>query len=95
MSVYCSICVLLMWLFQFCSNSRHFPEMFLQHKRLLVAENFKSGQVKLATARSLLKIDVNKTRRVYDYLAEQGLITKDTDSVKRKKHNNCDVVYTS
>ena len=74
-----------MYAFQFCTSSRYFPEVFVQHRRLLIDENCKSGYVRLATARSLLKIDVNKTRRIYDYLADEGLITKDPDNVKRKR----------
>ena len=35
------------------------------------------GPMKLSTARNLLKIDVNKTRKIYDFLADEGLITKD------------------
>lgn len=53
------------------SELRLSPEAFLHHKRLLVAESARGG-LRLAQARTLLKIDVNKTRRIFDLLAAQG-----------------------
>jgi len=46
-----------------CSLTRIFPEAYLNYKLLLINENKKFGFVKLAQARQLLKIDVNKTKK--------------------------------
>ena len=61
-------------LLQLCSYCRFQPEAYLQFKRLLVLEHSKIGKLNLADARKLLKIDVNKTRKVYDLLVSKGLI---------------------
>lgn len=60
---------------ELCSNHRLFPSHFLEYKHLLVNENKKMGYVKLAQARNLLKIDVNKTRKIYDFLIDCGHIS--------------------
>ena len=49
----------------------------MEFKRILVNECLKLGCLKLAQARSLIKIDVNKTRKIYDFLHQEGLINKD------------------
>ncbi|XP_037948618.1 transcriptional adapter 2A isoform X2 [Teleopsis dalmanni] len=59
-----------------CSLERISPQAFLNYKSLLMAENVKIGQLRLADARRLIKIDVNKTRKMYDFLIENGLINK-------------------
>lgn len=59
-----------------CRNVRLVPATFLQLRDILVAEQRKNGFVKLQTARRLLKIDVNKTRRLYDFLIEESYIVK-------------------
>ncbi|KAK0086957.1 hypothetical protein PV326_005386 [Microctonus aethiopoides] len=59
-----------------CSNARIVPESYLDFKQLLITENKKHTSLKLAQARGLLKIDVNKTRKIYDFLAEHGYINK-------------------
>ena len=63
--------------FQFCSRARFPPDLFLQYKKRLRSESDVYGHVRLATARALLKIDVNKTRKIYDFLAEEGHIVKE------------------
>lgn len=63
---------------ELCSSIRLVPITYLELKELLIAENNKLGHVKLQTARRMLKIDVNKTRRLYDFLVEQGYIIKST-----------------
>ena len=50
------------------------PEVFLQYKRKLIFECRKSGRLRLHDARKLLKIDVNKTRRIYDFLLRNRFI---------------------
>ncbi|KAJ8977526.1 hypothetical protein NQ317_003033, partial [Molorchus minor] len=59
-----------------CSNIRLVPVTYLELKEVLVAEYKKMGNVKLQTARRLLKIDVNKTRKLFDFLIEEGYIAK-------------------
>ncbi|XP_076367290.1 transcriptional adapter 2A isoform X2 [Tachypleus tridentatus] len=63
---------------ELCSAVRVVPENFLSIKTTLINECDKLGGLKLAQARSLIKIDVNKTRKIYDFLLEEGLIKKDT-----------------
>ncbi|CAK8680397.1 transcriptional adapter 2-alpha-like [Clavelina lepadiformis] len=58
----------------FCANARLVPEAFLSYKSALINEYRKNGPVRLATARTVVKIDVNKTRKLYDFLGEQGII---------------------
>jgi transcriptional adapter 2-alpha len=41
-----------------------------------VEESEKRGGLRLAEARSLANIDVNKTRRIYDFLAKEGFLQK-------------------
>lgn len=61
---------------ELCSNARVIPESYFDFKNLLITENKKCGSLRLAQARVLLKIDVNKTRKIYDFLAEEGYINK-------------------
>ncbi len=57
-----------------CSEARVFPEVFLDIKKILVEECGKSCGLRLADARPLVKIDVNKTRKLYDFLLKKELI---------------------
>ena len=59
---------------QLCSYCRFQPEAYLQFKRQMIAECQKCGKLSLAESRRLLKIDVNKTRKVFDHLLAKGLI---------------------
>uniref|UniRef100_A0A1B6CZF4 SWIRM domain-containing protein n=1 Tax=Clastoptera arizonana TaxID=38151 RepID=A0A1B6CZF4_9HEMI len=59
-----------------CSNQRLVPKDFLKFKQALISECEKSNGLRLAVARTLIKIDVNKTRKLFDYLMENGLIWK-------------------
>lgn len=59
-----------------CRNVRLVPLTYLELRDLLIAENKKLGYLKLQTARRLLKIDVNKTRRLYDFLVQEGYVIK-------------------
>ncbi|XP_024943268.1 transcriptional adapter 2-alpha [Cephus cinctus] len=61
---------------ELCSTARVVPTSYSDFKHLLITENKKCGSLRLAQARVLLKIDVNKTRKIYDFLAEQGYINK-------------------
>ncbi|XP_046405309.1 transcriptional adapter 2-alpha [Ischnura elegans] len=59
---------------ELCSVARIVPDSFLEFKNILVAECLKQGGLRLVQARSLIKIDVNKTRKLYDFLLEEGVI---------------------
>lgn len=59
---------------QLCSVLRLVPKDFIRFKQMLISENEKNGCVKLAKARPLLKIDVNKTKLIHEYLEKEGLI---------------------
>ena len=56
--------------------SRVYPELYLDVKESLVAESEKCGGLRLAEARRVVKIDVNKTRKLYDFFLAQQLVRK-------------------
>lgn len=62
---------------ELCKNVRLVPATYFTLRDVLIAEQKRCGHVKLQTARRLLKIDVNKTRKLYDFLIEEGFITKE------------------
>lgn len=64
---------------QLCSRARLIPDAYLAYKKILIAENSKIGYIRLADARRLIKIDVNKTRVLYDFLLEHGFVNKPFD----------------
>ncbi|KAH8315058.1 transcriptional adapter 2A isoform X1 [Drosophila kikkawai] len=59
-----------------CSVARLVPQSYLDYKNQLVSEQAKLGHLRLADARRLIKIDVNKTRQIYDFLLENGHISR-------------------
>ena len=61
---------------QLCSSVRLVPDSYLDFKRILMGECKRSGGLKLAQARTLIKIDVNKTRKLYDFLLKEGYVTQ-------------------
>lgn len=61
---------------ELCSSIRVIPNAFLSYKKLLIMENTKIGYLRLADARKLIKIDVNKTRLLYDFLFDHGFLNK-------------------
>lgn len=62
---------------ELCSTARLVPVSYFHLRETLVSEYKKTGSVSLQTARRLLKIDVNKTRKLYDFLLQEGYINKD------------------
>ncbi|KAL3856457.1 hypothetical protein ACJMK2_011213 [Sinanodonta woodiana] len=62
---------------ELCATVRLVPEAYLEFKSLLLNECQKYGCLKLAQARQLIKIDVNKTRKIYDFLCTEGVLNKD------------------
>lgn len=61
---------------ELCRNVRFVPQAYLDFRDTLIAESKKLGCLKLQKARTLLKIDVNRTRKLYDFLVEEGHIIK-------------------
>ncbi|CAH0405565.1 unnamed protein product [Chilo suppressalis] len=59
-----------------CSNLRLVPFNYLDIKEQLVQENNKMGHLRLLDARRIVKIDVNKTRKIYDHLVSEGILNK-------------------
>lgn len=66
---------------ELCSRIRVIPDAYLSYKKLLLAENGKMGYLRLADARRLIKIDVNKTRVMYDFFVEHGFVNKPFDKL--------------
>lgn len=62
---------------EICATARLVPEAYLEFKSILVSECKKQGCLKLGQARNLIKIDVNKTRKLFDFLVSQGLLNKE------------------
>ena len=59
---------------QICSDIRVVPQIYLQIKQVMVQECLKQDGLRLADIRPLVKIDVNKTRKLYDYFLEKEII---------------------
>ncbi|XP_070573130.1 transcriptional adapter 2-alpha-like [Ptychodera flava] len=59
---------------EMCASVRIIPEAYFEYKRILVSEFSKQGFLRLKQARNLIKIDVNKTRKLYDFMVQQGMI---------------------
>lgn len=57
-----------------CSTLRIMPRPYLVIKDTILKEYAKLGYMKRRQARSLIKIDVNKTSRIYDFFVESGWI---------------------
>lgn len=58
-----------------CSTLRLLPRSYLVIKDTLLAEYANQGFLKRRAARALIKIDVNKTSRIYDFFIESGWIS--------------------
>ncbi|XP_069082676.1 transcriptional adapter 2-alpha isoform X1 [Pleurodeles waltl] len=61
---------------ELCQVVRLVPGAYLEYKSALMSESHKQGGLRLAQARALIKIDVNKTRKIYDFLVREGYISK-------------------
>lgn len=59
---------------QLCATLRLVPTAYMEYKQQLLIEHSKAGYLRLAEARRLIKIDVNKTRQLYDFLLKGGFI---------------------
>ena len=61
---------------QICSDNRVVPQIYLQIKQIMIQECLKQDGLKLADIRPIVKIDVNKTRKLYDYFLQKEFLTK-------------------
>lgn len=50
------------------------PHDYQNYKSILIKEHEKQGFLRLAQARTLIRIDVNKTRKMYNFFLEQGWV---------------------
>lgn len=57
-----------------CSEIRLTPTAFLEYKKILTNESINAGYLRLSDARRLIKIDVNKTREIYNFLIKSGCV---------------------
>jgi transcriptional adapter 2-alpha len=63
-----------------CSQLRIFPKPYLVIKETLVREYARrGGKLRRREARDLVKIDVNKTSRVWDFLVQSGYLKITTE----------------
>ncbi|XP_071504060.1 transcriptional adapter 2-alpha-like [Diadema antillarum] len=59
---------------ELCASLRIIPEAYFEYKQTFVSEAQKLGFLKLKQARNLIRIDVNKTRKLYDFFVKEKLI---------------------
>ncbi|KAI9097328.1 hypothetical protein DFS34DRAFT_621288 [Phlyctochytrium arcticum] len=59
---------------QLCANLRLFPKSYLIIKETILKEYAKLGSLRRRQCRELIKIDVNKTSRIFDFFVEMGWI---------------------
>mmetsp|Transcript_1887 Transcript_1887/g.3299 ORF Transcript_1887/g.3299 Transcript_1887/m.3299 type:complete len:602 (+) Transcript_1887:46-1851(+) len=59
---------------ELCSYVRVLPDQYLMIKDTLILESMKRGFLKKGTARQIIKIDVNKTSKIFDHLVNAGWI---------------------
>jgi hypothetical protein len=59
---------------QLSSVSRLVPESYLEFRNILITECHNRKRIRLAQTRTLIKIDVNKTRKIFNFLLEEKLI---------------------
>lgn len=64
-----------------CSQLRILPKPYLVVKETLVREYARrGGKLRRREARDLVKIDVNKTSRIWDFLVQAGFLKITTDT---------------
>lgn len=59
---------------ELCATLRIIPEAYFEYKQSFITESQKLGFLKLKQARNLIRIDVNKTRKLYDFFVREKLI---------------------
>ena len=83
-----------------CSQLRILPKPYLVIKETLVREYARrGGKLRRREARDLVKIDVNKTSRVWDFLVQAGFMkvggTADTHLINGAHDPYVSIYYTS
>ena len=73
---------------ELCAEQRVYPEVFLEIKAVMIEECSKHEGLKLADIRPLVKIDVNKTRKIYDFFLAKELINKPDQDVGKVKNDS-------
>ncbi|XP_033118827.1 transcriptional adapter 2-alpha-like [Anneissia japonica] len=70
---------------EMCASVRIIPEAYFEYKRIFQAEYQKLGYLKLKHARNLIRIDVNKIRKLFDFLIKECVISNgnETEEVDR------------
>lgn len=61
---------------QVCSTVRILPKQYMIIKETLLAEYAKCGHLNKTVARALVKIDVNKTARLFEFFEQSGWINR-------------------
>ena len=59
---------------ELCSTLRILPRPYLVIKEQLLHHYARKGHLRKREARELIKIDVNKTARIYDFFVQMGWI---------------------
>ena len=62
---------------ELCRYLQLLPKHYVFIKNVLIRECLKHGFLKKGAARSLIKIDVNKTSKIYDFFVSSGWIPKE------------------
>jgi transcriptional adapter 2-alpha len=57
-----------------CSQLRLFPRAYMGIKDVILREYATKGVVKKRSVRSMIKIDVNKTSKIFDFFSSMGWI---------------------
>jgi transcriptional adapter 2-alpha len=57
-----------------CSNLRIYPRAYMAIKQVIIRESEKRGRLKRREARALVRIDVNKLGKIYDFFVSKGWI---------------------
>eukprot|EP00127_Corallochytrium_limacisporum_P005541 Clim_evm58s207 gene=Clim_evmTU58s207 len=69
-----------------CTLIRLEPKTYLNIKAVFTREDQNlGGTLRLRRARQLIRIDVNKTRRIYDFLVDRGLIAQTKPNKDRQR----------
>ena len=77
-----------------CSSLRIYPKPYLVVKEILVREYARrGGKLRRREARDLVKIDVNKTSRVWDFLVQAGYLKINSDIVAAGGSQAADARY--
>jgi len=73
--------------YSLCCNLRLLPKPYLVIKEKILSEYARLGSLKKRQARELIKIDVNKTGKIYDFFLSAGLI-KGPNSMVSTEYNS-------